>query len=134
MMSDSSQRGKRGPAPSWKLGRTRAIRVPIVLADALLNLARRIDDGEEELVNAHLTLTQQVSRMIAAQNDAEKETNEGQVEKRDLSAVRLEAQVTYAKARSCFVEAQVRFVEVQNTFFDKINEKTEQSMGDESIE
>ncbi|MDF5718835.1 MAG: hypothetical protein PUP93_34470 [Rhizonema sp. NSF051] len=127
MMSDSSQRGKRGPAPSWKLGRTRAIRVPIVLADALLNLARRIDDGEEELVNAHLTLTQQVSCMTDAQNDAEKETNEEQVEKRDLSAMLLEAQVIYANA-------QVRFVEVQNTLFHKINEKTEQSMGNESIE
>ncbi|MBP5976359.1 hypothetical protein HW132_27425 [Brasilonema sp. CT11] len=71
-MSDSSQRGKRGPAPSWKLGRTSVIRVPIILANALLNLARRIDNGEVTLVDTYLTESdKQVSQVHANQNDIE---------------------------------------------------------------
>ena len=31
--------------PTWKHGRTRTIRVPIVLADSILNLARILDEG-----------------------------------------------------------------------------------------
>lgn len=71
-MSDSSRRGKRGPAPSWKLGRTSVIRVPMVLANALLNLARRIDNGEVTLVDTYLTESdKQVSQVHANQNDIE---------------------------------------------------------------
>lgn len=51
-MLDGSQRGKRGPASSWRLGSTRTIRVPIVLADFLLKLARQIDNGEVTLGDA----------------------------------------------------------------------------------
>jgi hypothetical protein len=32
--------------PKWKSGKTRTIRVPIALADQLLAIARRLDDGE----------------------------------------------------------------------------------------
>ena len=45
-MADSTERGSRGPAPQWNLGRTRTIRVPIAIADQLLEIARRIDSGE----------------------------------------------------------------------------------------
>ncbi|MFB2982675.1 hypothetical protein [Microseira sp. BLCC-F43] len=42
-MTDDIQRGSRGPAPSWNLGRTRTIRVPIAIADRLMEIAR--NDG-----------------------------------------------------------------------------------------
>ncbi len=58
-MLNSSRPGKRGPAPSWRLGTTRTIRVPIVLADVLLKLARQIDNGEVTLVDAEPTLDEQ---------------------------------------------------------------------------
>lgn len=45
-MTDELQRGSRGPAPSWNLGRTRTIRVPIVLADTLMQIAKKLDNGE----------------------------------------------------------------------------------------
>ncbi|NET61411.1 MAG: hypothetical protein F6K47_36385 [Symploca sp. SIO2E6] len=45
-MKDKIQRGSRGPAPSWNLGRTKTIRVPIAIADLLLKVARKIDRGE----------------------------------------------------------------------------------------
>jgi hypothetical protein len=45
-MMDGTERGSRGPAPQWNLGRTRTIRVPIAIADQLLEIARRIDGGE----------------------------------------------------------------------------------------
>ena len=32
--------------PKWKQGRTRTIRVPVVLADQLLEIAHRLDSGE----------------------------------------------------------------------------------------
>ena len=38
-----------GPKPSWRLGKTKAIRVPIAIADPLLALARRVD--REETLN-----------------------------------------------------------------------------------
>ncbi|BAZ24639.1 hypothetical protein NIES4073_55350 [Kalymmatonema gypsitolerans NIES-4073] len=78
-MLDSPRRGKRGPAPSWKLGRTRAIRVPIILADALLNLARQIDNGEVTLADAFSTKSdKQVSGILVAQSEDEKGTQEEQ--------------------------------------------------------
>ena len=38
-----------GPKPSWKLGKTKAIRVPTAIADAVLAIARRMD--REETLN-----------------------------------------------------------------------------------
>ena len=73
-MSTNPRRGKRGPAPSWKLGSTRAIRVPIVLADTLLNLARRIDNGEVALVDAVLTKSDKHDSKSVARSDDEKST------------------------------------------------------------
>ncbi len=44
--------------PTWKHGKTRTIRVPIVLADSILNLARILDEGkvvsEDSLVTGNL--------------------------------------------------------------------------------
>ncbi len=45
-MTDDIQRGSRGPAPSWNLGRTRTIRVPIAIADQLVEIARKMDRDE----------------------------------------------------------------------------------------
>ena len=54
-MADSIDRGSRGPAPQWNLGRTRTIRVPIAIADQLLEIARRIDEGESVEPGVRLT-------------------------------------------------------------------------------
>jgi hypothetical protein len=46
--------GKRegsGPKPTWKSGRTKTIRVPEVLADQVLDIARRLDEGLLESPN-----------------------------------------------------------------------------------
>jgi hypothetical protein len=81
-MLDSPPRGKRGPAPSWKLGRTRAIRVPIILADALLSLARQIDNGEVSLADAFLTKSdKQVPDVLVAQSEDQKGTQEEQTQR-----------------------------------------------------
>lgn len=56
----------RGPAPNWNLGRTRSIRVPIVLANTLLEIARRLDSGE--LVDSTLLAP------VAAPNPIKKST------------------------------------------------------------
>ena len=111
-MLDSPRRGKRGPAPSWKLGSTRAIRVPIVLADALLNLARRIDSGEVTLVDtllieSHKQVSPQSVDSINAsvltkfESDDEKQTLEEQnKEKQALAARRAELQARCAELQA----------------------------------
>ena len=43
--------GKRegsGPKPTWKSGKTKTIRVPEALADQILDIARRLDEGRLE--------------------------------------------------------------------------------------
>jgi hypothetical protein len=55
-MTDKTSRGARGPAPQWNLGRTRTIRVPIAIADQLVEVARKVDSGE---VNLEMLLTQE---------------------------------------------------------------------------
>lgn len=97
-MSDTPQRGKRGPAPSWKLGSTRAIRVPIVLADALLNLARRIDSGEVTLVDAVLPESDKPAPSVLTEFDSDDEQQileEQTKEKRALAARRAEFQASH---------------------------------------
>ncbi len=54
-MEEEIKRGSRGPAPNWNLGRTRSIRVPIVLADKLLRIARQLDRGEAVDTSVKLT-------------------------------------------------------------------------------
>ena len=53
--------------PKWKSGQTRTIRVPVVLAEQLLEIAHRLDDGDSldltqdnftEGVSAHIDVTQ----------------------------------------------------------------------------
>ena len=41
--------------PTWKHGKTRTIRVPIVLTESILNLARILDEGKEVLPNSLVT-------------------------------------------------------------------------------
>ncbi len=41
--------------PTWKHGKTRTIRVPIVLADSILDLARILDEGKEVSVDSLVT-------------------------------------------------------------------------------
>lgn len=118
-MLDSPRRGQRGPAPSWKLGRTCAIRVPIILADALLNFARRIDDGEVTLADAFTTQSdKQVPEVLVAQNEDEKDIQEEQTQKkRALGITRAEASARYGRDQLNFVKAQALFVKVQKNLF-----------------
>jgi hypothetical protein len=118
-MLHSPPRGKRGPAPSWKLGRTRAIRVPIILADALLSLARQIDNGELTLADAFPTKSdKQVPDVLVAQSEDEKGTQDEQTQKQHtLSIRRAEAEAIYAKAQLNFVQAQALFVYAQKNLF-----------------
>ncbi|MBW4629292.1 MAG: hypothetical protein KME49_28225 [Brasilonema octagenarum HA4186-MV1] len=116
-MLDTPQRGKRGPAPSWKLGRTRAIRVPIVLADALLELARQIDNGEKPLVNTLVTESdKQVALVVSSQSDEEENDfdEEKTNQKRALAIMYAEAEARYTKAQTNFVKAQALFLKRKN--------------------
>ena len=126
-MSDSPRRGKRGPAPSWKLGSTRAIRVPIVLADALLNLARRIDNGEVTLVDAVLTESdKQQNRKSVAPIDDEKHTLEEQTkEQRTLAATRAAAQASFAAAQASFAAAQASFAKARTMIIQNVKREKE---------
>ena len=117
-MLDSPRCGKRGPAPSWKLGSTRAIRVPIVLADALLNLARRIDRGEVALVDTLvIESNKQVSRqsvdpidasvLTKFESDHKKQSLEEQIkEKQALAATSAEFQARCAEFQARCAEFQ----------------------------
>ena len=118
-MLDSPPRGKRGPAPSWKLGRTRAIRVPIILADALLSLARQIDNGEVSLADAFPTKSdEQVPDVLVVQSEDEKDTQDEQTQKQPaLGITRAEAEATYAKSQLNFAQAQALFVYAQKNLF-----------------
>ena len=49
MSGRGGARPNSGPKPSWRLGKTKAIRVPISIADALQAIARRMD--REETLN-----------------------------------------------------------------------------------
>jgi hypothetical protein len=61
-MTDKTNRGSRGPAPQWNLGRTRTIRVPIAIADQLVAVARKVDSGE---VNLETLLTQEDNQELS---------------------------------------------------------------------
>lgn len=45
-MPRGGARENSGRKPKWNLGETKAIRVPVAIADTLLEIARRIDEGE----------------------------------------------------------------------------------------
>jgi hypothetical protein len=45
VMPRGGARSNSGPSPTWKTGKTRTIRVPIALADQLLEIARQLDSG-----------------------------------------------------------------------------------------
>jgi hypothetical protein len=61
-MKDKTNRGTRGPAPQWNLGRTRTIRVPIALAEQLMEVARKADSGE---VNLEMLLTKEDNQELS---------------------------------------------------------------------
>ena len=51
MQNPNSLKNLKKYQPKWNKGKTRTIRVPIALADELLEIAHRLDAGEQ--VNAH---------------------------------------------------------------------------------
>jgi hypothetical protein len=46
-MPRGGARENSGRKPKWNLGDTKAIRVPVAIADTILEIARRLDDGEK---------------------------------------------------------------------------------------
>jgi hypothetical protein len=46
VMPRGGARENSGRKPKWNLGETKAIRVPVAIADTLLEIARRMDEGE----------------------------------------------------------------------------------------
>jgi len=45
-MPRGGARENSGRKPKWNLGETKAIRVPVAIADTILEIARRLDEGE----------------------------------------------------------------------------------------
>jgi hypothetical protein len=45
-MPRGGARENSGRKPKWNLGETKAIRVPVAIADMLLEIAKRLDEGE----------------------------------------------------------------------------------------
>ncbi len=45
-MPRGGARDNSGRKPKWNLGETKAIRVPVAIADTILEIAKRIDEGE----------------------------------------------------------------------------------------
>lgn len=45
-MPRGGARENSGRKPKWNLGETKAIRIPVAIADTILEIARRLDDGE----------------------------------------------------------------------------------------
>jgi hypothetical protein len=46
-MPRGGARENSGRKPKWNLGETKAVRVPVAIADTILEIARRLDDGEK---------------------------------------------------------------------------------------
>ncbi len=49
MIDEMPRGGKRensGPKPNWNLGKTKVIRVPEIIADLLIEVAKKIDSGD----------------------------------------------------------------------------------------
>lgn len=46
-MPRGGARENSGRKPKWNLGETKAIRVPVAIAEMLLEIAKRLDEGEK---------------------------------------------------------------------------------------
>ncbi|HEY9633114.1 MAG TPA: hypothetical protein V6D14_06900 [Coleofasciculaceae cyanobacterium] len=46
-MPRGGARENSGRKPKWNLGETKAIRVPVAIADTLMEIAKRLDEGEK---------------------------------------------------------------------------------------
>ncbi len=120
-MLDNPRRGKRGPASSWKLGSTCAIRVPVVLANALLTLARRIDSGELTLADAVLSkLDKQETHKSVAPNDEKHTGAEPPPQHRALAARRAEVHSNFVEVHSSFAEIQASFTKARSEFIQNL--------------
>jgi hypothetical protein len=45
-MPRGGSRENSGRKPTWNLGETKAVRIPVAIADTILEIARRLDEGE----------------------------------------------------------------------------------------
>ncbi|MGF1487527.1 MAG: hypothetical protein ACFBSE_10600 [Prochloraceae cyanobacterium] len=55
--------------PTWKHGKTRTIRVPIVLAESILNLARILDEGKEVPEHSLVTGNKEIQERLVTDNN-----------------------------------------------------------------
>ena len=46
-MPRGGYRENSGRKPKWNLGETKAVRIPVAIADTILEVARRLDEGEQ---------------------------------------------------------------------------------------
>ena len=67
--------------PTWKHGKTRTIRIPILLADSILNLARILDEGKE--VSEHCLVTGNLSAESQGQNSLVTDNSDELIQKLD---------------------------------------------------
>ncbi len=121
-MLDSPRRGKRGPASSWKLGSTCAIRVPVVLANALVTLARRIDSGELTLADTVLSELdkQETHKSVAPSDDKKHAGAEPPPQKRALAAMRAEVHSSFTEVQASFAEVQASFTKARSEFIQNL--------------
>lgn len=84
-MGRGGARPNSGPESSWNHSPTKAIRVPVVLADELLHIARKLDRSEESLTNRQ-RLTELIEGIVANEAVTRHGKDSGSV-KRALRAV-----------------------------------------------
>ncbi len=67
--------------PTWKHGKTRTIRVPIVLAESILNLARILDEGKK--VSEDSLVTGNIEEAVNPSNSLDTDNEDKLLEKLD---------------------------------------------------
>jgi hypothetical protein len=70
--------------PTWKTGKTRVIRVPIAIADELLTLARKLDEGKFVATQDDLN---SVAKRVLKNRDVTRNTKDSGAVKRALVAL-----------------------------------------------
>jgi predicted RNase H-like HicB family nuclease len=76
-MPRGGARENSGRKPKWNLGETKAIRVPVAIADTIMEIARRIDEGEKPesiiIAKSEATTRQPTKLMLNVLIENEKE-------------------------------------------------------------
>lgn len=84
-MPRGGARENSGRKPKWNLGETKAVRVPMAIADTILDIARRLDDGEKpesiviprsEVTTSHL-FSDELGELTSGELESGREFHEG---------------------------------------------------------